>query len=125
MKMNDEPAEIEARLRLFEAATKLVHKLAESKKENRPSWYAALNSPFMLTVIGGLALSWASNTWQRNAAEYDRVRTLRAEQHDEKERAMLEFANEFPLAQYQFYEVMKQQMLVRSVAAKATTQPSS
>lgn len=108
---------------LVSSLTQLVDQLVAKPPGEPPSRWAWLNSPFVVTVVGGLIASVISLSWQHrnavNEAEQKRQESLRAE----KMRAMVSFADEFPASLHRLYRAKRQQLIIKKFRPE-TTRPS-
>jgi hypothetical protein len=56
-----------------------------------------LNSPFVVTLLGGLMLSVIGSVLQYKIAEHERSQAMRTDQSQRKEKVAYDFANEIPI----------------------------
>jgi hypothetical protein len=67
---------------------------AEEAKESS-KWQAFVNSPFVITLLGGLILAWVSGRIQENIAQHDKRQAYLLTLQNKKQDLLKTFGNEF------------------------------
>ena len=115
---------------LLSRLSELLERLLEEKKETPSRFqrlFAPINaffqSPFFITVVGGVSLAWLPIEWQRLASEH-REREAEATQIAErKARLAYQFAKDFPLSVHLAGRFIKRQLWMGDREAQELNKP--
>ncbi|MCP4367290.1 MAG: hypothetical protein GY797_04125 [Deltaproteobacteria bacterium] len=72
-----------------------VDQITSSKDKTSKFIPTFLNSPFVVTLLGGFAITLLTITFQYTSAKNERVRRHEIQQYNQKKDVLFEFANEF------------------------------
>ncbi len=120
---------IDARQRLLAPLDKLLSRCAEEREPAKKPVADYLNTPFVVTVLGGLLASLLTLIWQTNQKNHDTqlsntaaANARRAEHYSKSEEFTETFADEFPAALGRLYSMVTPQCMAEDDYI-ASTQP--